>query len=125
MVRISTRLSDTWSLEDFEEKLIKRFSRLSSTPNLRKEFETRQQRKDERAKTFLQELQYDAARLEDEVSNDLLMYRFITGLQPTLREKVQLKIPQTLDEVVEAADYSEALEEKTDTSTMDEVDKEP
>jgi hypothetical protein len=48
--------SDTWSLEEFGEKLIKRFSRLSSTLNLRKEFETRRQRKDERAKTFLQEV---------------------------------------------------------------------
>jgi hypothetical protein len=117
--------SDACSLEEFGEKLLKRFSRLSSTLNLRKEFETRRQHKDERAKTFLQELQYDAARLEDEVFDDPLMYRFITGLQPTLREKVQLKIPQTLDEAVEAADYYEALEEKTDTPTMDQVDKEP
>jgi hypothetical protein len=56
--------------------------------NLRQEFETRRQRMGERAKTFLQELQYAAARLEDVVSDDLLMYRFITGLQPMLREKV-------------------------------------
>jgi hypothetical protein len=63
--------------------------------------------------------------LEDEVSDDLLRYRFITGLQPILRKKVQLKIPRTLDEAVEAAYYYEALEEKIDTPTMNQFDKEP
>jgi hypothetical protein len=54
------------------------------------------------------------------VSDDLLMYRFITGLQPMLREKVQLKIPQmSLDEAVEAKDYYEALEEKRHVPFMD------
>jgi hypothetical protein len=59
--------SNAWLLEEFGEKLIKRFSRLSSKINLRKEFETRRQRMGERVKTFLQELQYAAARLEDAI----------------------------------------------------------
>jgi hypothetical protein len=42
--------SDAWSLEEFGEKLIRRFSRLSSKINLRKEFETQRQRMGERAK---------------------------------------------------------------------------
>ena len=38
------------------------------------------------------------------------MYMFITGLRPSLKNKVQMKIPQELEEAVEAADYYESIE---------------
>lgn len=88
MVRLEiNKNSDDWTFDEFGDKLVKRFSRLSSKLNLRREFETRVQRNGERAKSFLQELKYLATKLDDAVSDDLLMYRFITGLRPSLRDK--------------------------------------
>jgi hypothetical protein len=104
--------TELWTWEEFSTKLTERFSRLRSKLNIMHDFENRKQRKDEPARTFLVELRHLASKLPDKVSDDALLYRFINGLNRPLQQRVHLRMPQTLKEAEEAADYFEAKEEK-------------
>jgi hypothetical protein len=104
--------TEDWTWDTFSTRLTERFSRLRSKLNVRREFETRTQLKNETARTFQVELRHLASKLPEDVPDDALLHRFIQGLNSQLRQKVHLRIPQTLKEAQEAAEYFKAIDDK-------------